>query len=939
MIGRTISRYRIVAELGHGGMGVVYKAEDTRLGRVVALKFLPEDVAGDGQALERFRREARAASALNHPHICTIHDVDEHEGRQFIVMEALEGQTLADLIAAKRLNPETVLDLTMQIAEALEAAHTKGIVHRDIKPANIFVTESGNAKVLDFGLAKLVADEGDDDAATAIAIAEPRKNAHLTTPGQTMGTVAYMSPEQVRGEELDARSDIFSLGAVVYEMVTGSVPFPGATTGVVFDGILNRASKHVHEINPAAPPELVRILDKALEKEKDLRYQSIREMRADLARLKRDSVAAGAMRGSGSTHSTGVVIAAPAAGPAPKGRRALIGATVGLAAILLVGAAYVLWPKQQAAAPATGPRALTRVTFDDGLQAQPTWSPDGKFIAYSSNQSGNFDIWVQPLGGGRAVRVTSDAANDWQPAWSPDGNSIAFRSEREGGGIFLVPALGGRERKLSDFGYSPQWRPDGSSVLVVLRPIFENASNVVQHAYLLALTGAAPRRVLEAELARFSSVNHIMWHPDGRRITFRGQPNQPQDGRVNQSGFWTVPIDGGDAVPSTITDDVVRESMAQDFRPSETRWAPKGDAFYVAGTSRGVKNLWRVSVDPASLKLVAGPVRLTTGTGIDEDISISPDGDKLAFVTSSESARLWSLPLDSRARRPSGNPEPITTASMAVSGFDLSANGSALVYVATRPGKPAMELWAATPGADQPVLLGEAPAYFTPRVSRDGKRVAYRLTREGGARQLTWLEIGSSGEHAMAEGLTNAWDWSPDGSEIVHNCVSPTRQPPALCTSPVADPSPDRVRKLVADPDYQLYQARYSPDGQWILFNAQSNKHVAESILGVVPAAGGKWTPITSQTLWADKGRWASDGKAIYFISNRDSAFFDVWGIEFDPVKGTTAGNEFRVTRYDNPGRRLQASAISELGVSQTRLVLPIVERAGSVWVLDNIAR
>ena len=939
MIGRTISRYRIVSELGHGGMGVVYKAEDARLGRVVALKFLPEDVSGDGHALERFRREARAASALNHPHICTIHDVDEHEGRHFIVMEALEGQTLADLIAAKRLNPETVLDLSMHIAEALDAAHAKGIVHRDIKPANVFVTESGNAKVLDFGLAKLAAEEGDDAAATAIALpTDARKNALLTTPGQTMGTVAYMSPEQVRGEELDARSDIFSLGAVIYEMVTGSLPFPGATTGVVFDGILNRTSKHVHEINPATPAELVRILDKALEKDKDLRYQSIREMRADLARLKRDGSAAGAMRGSGSSRSTGAAVIPPP--PVPGRRRVLIGATVGIVAALLAGATYLMWPRRQAVAPATAQRALTRVTFDDGLQAQPAWSPDGKFIAYSSNQSGNFDIWVQPLGGGRAVRVTSDAANDWQPAWSPDGNSIAFRSEREGGGIFLVPALGGREVKLSDFGYSPQWRPDGSSVLVVRRPVLENASLVVQHAYLLALNGAAPRRVLEAELARFTSVDQIMWHPDGRRITFRGQPNQRQEGRVNvQSGFWTVPIDGGDAVPSEITDEVVREVRAQDFRPLETRWAPKGDAFYVAGTSRGVKNLWRVSVDPASLKLVAGPVRLTTGTGIDGDIAISPGGDKLAFVTSSESARLWSLPLDARARRPTGNPEPVTPANMAVSGFDLSANGSSIVYTATRPGKPAMELWAATLGVDQPVLLGEAPQYFTPRVTRDGTRVAYRLTREGSARRLTWLAIGSSGEHTMAEGLTNAWDWSPDGSEIVHNCVSPTRQPPALCTSPAVDPSPDRVRKLVADPDYQLYQARYSPDGRWILFNAQSTKHVAESILGVVPAAGGKWSPITSQTLWADKGRWASDGKAIYFISNRDSPFFDVWGIEFDPVKGTTVGNEFRVTRYDNPGRRLQASGISELGVSQTRLVLPILERAGSVWVLDNIGR
>jgi serine/threonine protein kinase len=489
-------------------MGVVYKAEDTRLGRSVALKFLPEELASDAQALERFRREARAASALNHPHICTIHDIEEHDGQLFIVMELLEGKTLRERIATKRLELDAVLDLSMQIAEALGAAHAKGIIPRDIKSANIFVTETGQAKILDFGLAKFVA-EGESAAETATRIAAPSDGvpkALLTTPGQTMGTVAYMSPEQVRGQELDARTDIFSFGVVIYEMVTGRLAFQGATTGVVFDGILNKAPMPVTQINPAAPAELVHILDKALEKDRELRYQSIREMRADLARLKRDA-ASGSISGS-------TPVAAPA--PAPKKRRAVVAAAFGVAAIVLATAAYFVWLKPGTAGPGSGPTTLTRVTFEEGLQTLPSWSPDGRSIAYSSNQSGNFDIWVQPLGEGRAVQVTTDPANDWQPVWSPDGKSIAFRSERDGGGIFAAPSLGGPERKLASMGYWPDWSPDGSKVLVVLRPPLQGAVVVVPHVYLLDPSGATlPTRLLEAELALFRNVGRIMWHPDG----------------------------------------------------------------------------------------------------------------------------------------------------------------------------------------------------------------------------------------------------------------------------------------------------------------------------------------------------------------------------------------------------------------------------------------
>jgi serine/threonine protein kinase/Tol biopolymer transport system component len=827
MIGQTISHYRVVDKLGGGGMGVVYKAEDTKLGRRVALKFLPDDLSRDLQALERFEREARAASALNHPNICTVYEIDEYEGRRFIAMELLEGQTLRDRIAVKPLLTDSLIELAIEIADALDAAHAGGIIHRDIKPANIFVTPKGHAKILDFGLAKLTPEHSGlvvsagSPTLLSIGSADPR----LTSPGAALGTVAYMSPEQATGEELDARTDLFSFGAVLYEMATAKPAFYGNTSAVVFDAILHKAPAPPVRLNPDLPLELERIVNKALEKDRRLRYQGASEMAVDLKRLKREIDS-----GHSSTASLTTATATAPAVPA-RSRRKIVAVSV---TALLVGVVltYALRPEL----PPPKVVGYTQITHDGQQksfagQATATLLTDGPRIYIQENINGRFVVAQVSATGGETVPMPTPLPNVDLDTISPDKSDLlvgSFTGTEVEQTLWALPALGGSPRRLTDVpGADATWMPNGDLL-------------VSHNNQLLVIPkdGSAPRSV-----GSLPDVPYwFRWSPDGNVLRFTVGGPQRQE-------LWETSANGAKLHRLLPT---WHEPPWEAFG----NWTPDGKYFVFTSLRNGRTDVWAIREKGDLLhKISQQPAQLTSGPMNFLSPQPSADGKKIFVVGEQPRTELVRYDVKTKQFLPylSGS---------SVAEVSFSPDGQWAAYVSY----PGRDLWRSrTDGSDKLQLTQRF--VNLPRWSPDGKQIAFVVQEPGQAQRLCVISMEGGSPRVLYTGNGYIFrpSWAADGNAIAFSDGTT----PEEHVVKLLDLITSKLSTL-ADSKGLIFPVR-SPDGRYL-----SAASVDSQKLMLFDFTTQKWSEVTGTSVGFTE--WSPDSEYVYFDTglSKDPALYRI---------------------------------------------------------------
>jgi eukaryotic-like serine/threonine-protein kinase len=692
VLGKTISHYRVVEAIGKGGMGVVYRAEDERLGRHVALKFLPEELSDDKQALERFKREARAASALNHPNICTIYDVGEADGRSFIAMEFLEGENLQRRIAARPSPGAEILEIGLQLAGALDAAHSKGIVHRDIKPANIIVDAQGHAKLLDFGLASIERrPTGPSSGMTATVM--PAEG--LTSPGTALGTAAYMAPEQARGEDLDARCDLFSFGAVLYEMCTGTPAFGGATLALIFDNILHKEPRSPEQLNPSLVPGLEQVVMKALAKDREERYQSAADMRADLRRLRRESESGKA-----------------AAVVEPPGRRQWLYAGLGLVAAAVIVASGVgayLYHVRRSSAPVASQTEWVPVTNFADSAVSPALSADGRMLAFirgSDTFFGSGQVYAKLLPDGEPVQLTRDDANKMSPAFSPDGSRIAYGAIGGGWDTWVVPVLGGEHRPMLANAEGLTWI-DTDNLL------FSEIQSGMHMQLVTARDNRSESRIVYAPSRERGMVHRSALSPDRQWVLVA---------QMDNGGFQpclVVPFAG---------DSGSRQVGPKDGGCTHVAWSPDGAWMYFSSDAGGRFHIWRQRFPDGA------PQQVTSGATEEEGMAIAPDGRSL--ITSVGSVQSTVMIHDAKGER------QISSENFAESP-QFSPDGKYIYYLVPPRGAAGSQFTSGRlvradleAGNNEPLLPGFEMSWYSP--TPDGRRVVFSAKNAQGHDRL-WV--------------------------------------------------------------------------------------------------------------------------------------------------------------------------------------------------------